>query len=100
MPTAFGIVPGVLLAALSFAAYHIGSYPPATLIVLLITGLFYAVLFRLTSNLLILWPLLWSMGSSIGTLMGGTQFTWMEVVIWAVILLVQLGGIGYTWWRQ
>jgi hypothetical protein len=97
---AFGIVPGVLLAALSFAAYHIGSYPPAMLVVLLIFGLFYAVVFRLTSNLLILWPLLWSMGSSIGTLMGGMQFTWIEVVIWAVILLIQSGFISYVGWRR
>jgi membrane protease YdiL (CAAX protease family) len=97
---AFGIVPGVILAALSFAAYHIGSYPPAELLTLLIAGLLYGVLFRLTSNLLILWPLLWSIGSSIGTLMGGMQFTWIEVVIWAVILLLQLGTIGYVGWRR
>jgi hypothetical protein len=97
---AFGVVPGVLLTALSFAAYHIGTYPPTGLIVLLIWGLFYAVIFRLTSNLLTLWPLLWGVGSSIGTLMGETQFTWMEVATWSVILLIQLGFIGYTWWRQ
>ena len=97
---AFGIVPGVLLAALSFAAYHIGTYPPAGLIILLVWGLFYAVVFRLTSNLLTLWPLLWCVGSSIGTLMGGMQFTWSQVAIWSVVMLIQLGFIGYTWWRQ
>ena len=97
---AFGIVPGVILAGLSFAAYHIGTYPPGMLIVLLITGLIYAAIFRLTSNLLIVWPFVWSVASSIGTLMGGMQFTWNQVAIWSVILLIQLGFISYTWWRQ
>ncbi len=97
---AFGIVPGVLLAGLSFAAYHIGTYPPDMLIVLLIIGVIYAAIFRLTSNLLIVWPFVWSVASSIGTLMGGMQSTWKEVAIWSVILLIQLGFIGYTWWRQ
>lgn len=97
---AFGIVPGVLLAGLSFTAYHIGTYPPAMLIALLIPGLIYAAIFRLTSNLLIVWPFAWSVASSLGTLMGGMQFTWRQVAIWSVILLIQLGFIGYTWRRQ
>ena len=97
---AFGIVPGVLLAGLSFTAYHIGTYPSAMLLVLLIIGLIYAVIFRLTSNLLIVWPFIWSVASSIGTVMGGMLFTWKQVAIWSVILLIQLGFIGYTWRRQ
>lgn len=97
---AFGIVPGILLAGLSFAAYHTGTYPPSGLIILLISGLVFAAVFRLTSNLLTVWPLLWCVGSSIGTLKGGMQFTWDQVAIWLVILLIQLGFIGYTWRRQ
>ena len=27
-------------------------------------------------------------------------FTWNQVVIWSVILLIQLGLIGYTWQRE
>ena len=96
----FGIVPGVLLAGLSFTAYHIGTYPLSMLIVLLIIGLIYAAIFRLTCNLLIIWPFVWSVASSIGTLMGGMQFTWKQVAIWSAILLIQLGFIGYTWWRK
>jgi hypothetical protein len=97
---AFGILPGVLLTGLSFAAYHVGTYPPAELAILLVTGLVFAAIFRLTSNLLVVWPLVWAVSSSLGTLMGGMQFTWNQVVIWSVILLIQLGLIGYTWWRQ
>jgi hypothetical protein len=63
-------------------------------------GRFYAVVFRPTSNLLTVWPLLWRVGSSMGTLMGGTWFTWGQVAIWSVILLVQLGFVGYTWRKR
>jgi len=97
---AFGIVPGVLLAGASFAAYHVGTYPPAMLPVLLATGVGYAAVFRLTSNLLIVWPFVWAVASSIGTLMGEMQFSWNQVATWSVILLIQLGIIGWTWLRE
>lgn len=97
---AFGIVPGIILAGLSFTAYHIGTYSPSGLVMLLFAGLFYAVVFRITSNLLIIWPLAFCFGSAIGTLMGSMQFTWGQVIWWSVIMLLQLSFIGYTWWRQ
>ena len=97
---AFGILPGILLAALCFAAYHIGTYPPAALLAIFASGLFYAAVFRLTGNLLIVWPLLWCLGSSFGTLMGGTQFNWAEAGIWSAILVVQLAILAWIWQRQ
>jgi hypothetical protein len=97
---AFGTIPGIILAGLSLAAYHIGTYSPDGLIMLLFAGLLYAVVFRITSNLLIIWPLAFSLGSSMGTLMGGMQFTWNQLSTWSIILLLQLSIIGYTWWRQ
>ncbi len=98
---AFGIVPGVLLAGLCFAAYHIGgNYTPVALLILLVAGLLYAIAFRLTRNLLAVWPLAVSVGSSVGTLSGGLGFGWSHVAMWSAILLIQLGFIGYTWWRQ
>jgi len=66
----------------------------------LVSGLVYAAIFRLTSNLLIVWPFVWAIASSIGTLMGGMQFAWSQAAIWSVILLIQLSVIGYTWWKQ
>ena len=97
---AFGIVPSIILAGLSLAVYHVGTYSPDGLIMLLLAGLLYAVVFRITSNLLVMWPLAFSIGSSMGTLMGGMQFTWNQVSIWSIILLLQISAIGYTWWRQ
>jgi membrane protease YdiL (CAAX protease family) len=98
---AFGIVPGVLLTGLCFAAYHIGgNYTPFALLMTLFAGLLYATAFRLTSNLLTAWPIAVSIGSSVGTLSGGLHFGWSQVAAWSVVLLIQLGFIGYTWWRQ
>lgn len=54
----------------------------------------------MTSNLLTVWPLLWRVGSSIGTLVEGMQFTWSQVATWSVILFIQLGFVGYTWWKR
>lgn len=59
----FGILPAILLAALCFALYHIGYLPQA------MSGQFYsaavfAVAFRLTTNLLVAWPLLWATTSA------------------------------------
>jgi membrane protease YdiL (CAAX protease family) len=98
---AFGIIPAVLLAGLCFAGYHIGgNYPPFALMMLLFAGLLYAVAFRLTKNLLALWPIAVSVGSSVGTMSGGLLFDWSQVTMWAVVLVIQLAVIGYTWWKQ
>ena len=96
----FGIIPGVLLAGLCFAAYHTGTYPPAMLIILFVVGVIYAAIFRLTANILIVWPFAWSAASSIGTLMGEMLFAWKQVAIWSVFLLIQLSFIGYICWRR
>ena len=37
-------LPGIVLAALGFTAYHIGSVPPSTLLVFLVTGLVFAAI--------------------------------------------------------
>jgi hypothetical protein len=68
--------------------------------VLLLVGVIAASLFRLTSNLLVVWPFAWAAASSMGTLMGDMLFSWRQVGIWSVILLMQLGFIAVTWWRR
>jgi membrane protease YdiL (CAAX protease family) len=98
---AFGIVPSILLTGLSFAAYHIGAnYPPVALAMLLAVGLLFAMAFRITTNLLVVWPLASGLGSSLGTLIGGLQFTWEHVTVWSVILGIQLIVIVFTWYKQ
>jgi len=92
---AFGIIPGILLAGICLGAYHIGTYPLSMVLVLAVSGIIFAALFRITSNLLIMWPLTWSLASAEGTLKGGFVFGWDSVVFSGAILVVQVACILY-----
>jgi uncharacterized protein len=60
---ALGIIPAILLGALIYAAYHIGYGMPFSEIgFLFLIGVLVAVIFRLTKNIFIPWPLLQPMG--------------------------------------
>jgi len=87
---AFGIIPGVFAAGICTALYHIGSFPIDMVLRLGFYGIFYGVLFRLTRNILVLWPFSWAGASAMGTIMGGFVFNWMHVKLYSVILLVQI----------
>ena len=55
---AFGIIPAILLGSAMYAAYHIGyAMPLDEMAFLFFIGVMYAVTFRLTKNIFILWPL-------------------------------------------
>lgn len=59
----FGIIPGILLASLLYALYHVGyAMPTSEMVFLFFIGILFAVIFRLTKNILILWPLFQPMG--------------------------------------
>jgi len=92
----FGIIPGMFLAALSFMAYHIGTFPSEFLLPLFLSGLFYAIIFRITKNILIIWPFSFAMGSFIGTLQFNAGFNWEQVMLWSIILAVQITFIWIT----
>ena len=87
---AFGVLPGIVLAGLCFGGYHIGTYPWGGVVKIMGIGMLYGGLFRLTRNLLTLFPLVWAVGSSIGTLEGNLAFGWDAVAVSAVVLLVQI----------
>ena len=93
----FGIIPGILLAGIALGAYHIGTYPMSEVIVLALFGVVFAIIFRITSNLLIMWPLTWSTSSAVGTLKGGFLLGWNEAIMAFLVLLVQGVFIYYIW---
>jgi hypothetical protein len=97
---AFGILPGILLAGLGFAGYHIGTYPYQFVLNLIVVGVAYGALFRLMRNLLVLWPLACGIGGALGTAQGGYFFGWTVVPIYVVVLAIQLGFIGYMGRRR
>lgn len=92
---AFGIVPGIVIAAACFGAFHLGTFPTPSIGTLVLIGLVCAVLFRVTKNLLAVWPLAWTAGSSLGTLQGGLLFGWYPVAVYATLLLLQIVGIAW-----
>lgn len=60
---AFGIVPAIVLGSLLYAAYHIGyGMPLGEMVFLFFIGIMFAVVFRLTRSVLILFPLFQPMG--------------------------------------
>jgi Type II CAAX prenyl endopeptidase Rce1-like len=90
---AFGVLPGILLAAASLAIYHIGTFPPEYLNTIFLAGLFYGLIFRLTRNLLALFPFTWAVGSGMGTL-GKFVFGWDAVAVYAIVLTIQIAAIA------
>ncbi len=60
---AFGIIPAILIGSAIYALYHIGYGMPASeMLFLFFIGIMFAVVFRLTKSILILWPVLQPMG--------------------------------------
>lgn len=62
----FGIIPAIILGSALYAAYHIGyGMPTSEMIFLFFIGIMFAVIFRLTKNIFILYPLFQPMGQLI-----------------------------------
>lgn len=92
---AFGIIPAIVLGSALYAAYHIGyGMPTSEMVFLFFIGIMYAVAFRLTKNILILWPVFQPMGQlvtlvkdrltlpPIATLGFAEAFILMLVLVW------------------
>lgn len=92
---AFGIVPGIVLATLCFAGYHLGTFPLEAVAGFIVVGLLQGALFRAVgANLLVVWPLLATVGSAIGTLQGDFVFGWDSVPEAVALLVVQVTAIA------
>ena len=60
---AFGLLPALLLGSALYALYHVGYGMPADEIAFLFwIGILFAVIFRLTGSIFVLWPLFQPMG--------------------------------------
>jgi membrane protease YdiL (CAAX protease family) len=57
---AFGIIPGILLAALFYTFHHVGLQPE--FVKLFFVGIIFAGVFRTTRNILIIYPFFWAVG--------------------------------------
>ncbi len=69
---AFGLIPAILLGSVLYALYHIGyGMPMSEIAFLFIIGVLYAVTFRITKNIFLLWPFFQPMGQMVTLLKDG-----------------------------
>ena len=97
----FGMIPAILIGSALYSLYHIGYGMPASeMIFLFFIGLMFAIAFRLTKNIFILWPLFQPMGQLVTlikdklTLPFLASLGFFEVLI-VMLVLVWLAGRYY-----
>ncbi len=98
---AFGIIPAILLGSLLYAAYHVGyAMPLDEMLFLFFIGIMFAVAFRLTRSVLVLWPAFQPMGQLVTLIKDGLSLPlistlgFVEVLI-AMLVLVWVAGRYY-----
>lgn len=87
----FGLIPAIIVGSALYAAYHIGyGMPSSEMIFLFFIGIMFAVVFRLTKNIFILWPLFQPMGQLITLVKDGLQLPLLASVGFLEVLIVML----------
>jgi membrane protease YdiL (CAAX protease family) len=89
----FGTIPAILLGSALYAAYHIGYGMPASeMVFLFFIGIMFAVVFRLTKNIFILWPIFQPMGQLVTLVKDGLSLPTIAALgfIEALILMLVL----------
>jgi uncharacterized protein len=88
---AFGIIPGVLLGSLLYAAYHIGyGMPSSEMAFLFFIGIMFAVVFRFTKNILIIWPIFQPMGQLVTLIKDRLALPLLAALGFAEVLILML----------
>lgn len=87
----FGTIPAILLASALYAAYHIGyGMPSDEMIFLFFIGIMFAVAFRLTKNIFILYPVFQPMGQLVTLIKDGLRLPMLASVGFIEVLIVML----------
>lgn len=97
----FGVLPAILAASACFALYHIGFGSVNMMMGQFLWAVVYATVFRLVSNLLVVWPLLWAASSAricIGS--GFCFFNWASASFMVIIFVVEVAFIVFTAYRR
>jgi hypothetical protein len=86
---AFGIIPAILLGSVLYAVYHIGYGMPASeMITLFFVGVMFAVVFRLTKNVFILWPIFQPMGQLVTLIKDGLTLPLLAALGFVEVLIL------------
>lgn len=68
----FGVIPSIVIGSILYSAYHIGyGMPVSEMFFLFFIGVMYAVAFRITKNIIILWPIFQPMGQLVTLIRDG-----------------------------
>ena len=95
---AFGIIPAILLGSALYAVYHFGYAMPASEITFLFfIGILFSVVFRLTKNIFILWPVFQPMGQLVTLIEDGLSLPLLAALGFAEVLLVMF---ALVWFAQ
>jgi membrane protease YdiL (CAAX protease family) len=87
----FGILPAIVLGSALYAVYHMGYGMPASeMIFLFFIGIMFAVVFRLTKNIFILWPIFQPMGQLITLIKDGLTLPLLASLGFIEVLIVML----------
>lgn len=100
---AFGLIPAILIGSLLYAAYHIGyGMPFGEMAFLFLIGVLYAVTFRITKNVFLLWPFFQPMGQMVTLLKDGLDLPVMAFVgfLEAFILMAVLVWLAYRYTKK
>ena len=102
LEASFGAVPAAAGAAVLYGAYHVGyGMGVSELWFLLALGVVYAVAYRLTTNVLILWPLLTPMGAFFNNLRAGEiTLPWESLLGFADVAVVMAVAIWLAHRRE
>lgn len=88
---AFGMIPAILLGSALYAAYHIGyGMPMSEMVFLFFIGVMFAVVFRLTKNIFILWPVFQPMGQLITLIKDKLSLPLLASLGFAEVLILML----------
>lgn len=97
----FGIIPAILMGSALYSLYHIGYGMPASeMIFLFFIGVMFAVVFRLTKNIFILWPVFQPMGQLVTLVKDGLKLPFLASLGFFEVLIVMLVLVWLAWRYQ
>jgi uncharacterized protein len=96
LEAAFGILPAILIGSLLYALYHIGyAMPLSEVVFLFFIGIVFAVVFRLTRNIFILWPVFQPMGQVMTLVKDGLDLPLISSLGFIECLAVMIGLVWF-----
>lgn len=96
----FGIIPGIILTAIFYSFHHAGFQPEFSK--LIFVGIMYAGIYRITNNLLIVFPFFWGIGAIWDVLVnfGTDELQGLTMLIRALFTLLSMIIIALIIWNK